>query len=382
MTPAEYAHTFKLPFNEASTFFRSKLNIPTEAWDDLWKDQHAKGFMIAGAAKAELLADFRVAVQKAIDGNLTLQQFRDQFGAIVVKYGWSYNGGRNWRSAIIYNTNVRTSYMAGRWQQLSQTGALKNLRYRHADGVLHPRPLHVAWNNLVLPADHPFWKTNYPPNGWGCHCTVFGASDKERQAAVASGYGEPPEGWDTIDPKTGAPIGIDKGWDYNVGMAADRSYKLLGDKFETLPNDIARAWMKEHVSGPAFERFIDGAVTGEFPVAVLTPSDMAALQTQSQTVWMSQDTLLKNQGKIPTRSAGHPELTVADYQMIPLIIDQGEVYKRADEKLIYLFRGDLVYRAVLKRTKDGQENYFLSLLSSTSDINATRQVAAKYERIR
>jgi uncharacterized protein with gpF-like domain len=29
------------------------------------------------------------------------------------------------------------------------------------------RPMHAAWHNTVLPFDHPFWKTHYPPNGWG-----------------------------------------------------------------------------------------------------------------------------------------------------------------------------------------------------------------------
>lgn len=245
-----------------------------------------------------------------------------------------------------------------------------------------PRQLHVSWNGLTLPADHAFWKTHYSPNGWRCHCTCYGASETERQAAIRNSKGEPPQGWNDPDAKTGAPAGIDKGWNYNVGQAAGRSYKILGDKFETLPNDIARSWMKEHVAGPAFERFISGKIAGEFPVAVLHPDDIAVLDAQSQSVWFSQDSLLKNKGEMPSRSAGHPELTLADYRMIPEIIDQGEVYKRNDEKLIYLLRGETVYRAVLKKTKDGSENYFLSLFGSSSDANAIKQVAAKYERIR
>lgn len=375
MNAAEYKRVFNLPFTETSAFFRGKLNIPTARWDDLWKDQHAKGFMVAGAAKAELLADFRGAVQKAVDGNLTLKEFRDQFDTIVARHGWSYNGGRNWRTSVIYNTNVRTAYMAGRWQQLTEPGSkMPYLMYRHADGVRNPRPLHVAWNGLVLAADHAFWKTNYPPNGWGCHCTVFAASEKERQAAVAAGRGEPQAGWDAPDPKTGAPKGIDKGWDYNVGQAADRSYKMLGDKFETLPNDSARAWMKEHVQGPAFERFIEGNIKGEFPVAVLHPDDRAALDARSQTVWMSQQTLLEHLER-------HPEIGLADYRLIPAILDLGEVYKQGDTRLVYLQEGNKLYRAALKRTKDGSENYFLTLFETTNAM-AKRQVVDKYEKVR
>ena len=32
------------------------------------------------------------------------------------------------------------------------------------------RPQHLEWDGLVLPVDHPFWKTHAPPNGWGCRC--------------------------------------------------------------------------------------------------------------------------------------------------------------------------------------------------------------------
>lgn len=382
MTPAEFEKVFSLPFNEASSFFKEKLNIPTDKWDDLWADQHAKGFMIAGATKAVLLADFRQAVQKAIDGKMTLPEFQGEFDRIVAKHGWSYNGSRNWRSELIYNTNVRTSYMAGRWEQLLDVpdGEEVYLVYRHADGVNHPRPMHVLWNGTTLPATHVWWRTHFPPNGWGCHCTVFRATAAEYRAAVAAGKASPADL--VIDPKTGAPIGIDKGWDYNVGQARDWTYKILGDKFEELPNDIAREWMQEHVAGPAFERFIEGKISGEFPVAVLREEDKAVLGTNAQTVWFSQDSLLKNKGEIPTRSAGHPELALEDYRMIPEIIDQGEVYQRSDEKLIYLFRGESVYRAVLKKTKDGSENFFLSLFASTTDANAMRQVVEKYERIR
>ena len=91
---------FSLPFEEQEKFFRAKLNIPTRKWTDLWKDQHSKGFMVAGAYKADLLADFRDAVDKAITQGTTLEEFRKDFDQIVAKHGWSYNGSRNWRSEV------------------------------------------------------------------------------------------------------------------------------------------------------------------------------------------------------------------------------------------------------------------------------------------
>jgi len=217
MTREEFDAVFKLPFNEASRFFQQKLNIPTSAWDDLWKEQHARGFMSAGAAKAALLTDLRGAVQKAIDGGLTLKEFREQFDAIVDRHGWAYKGGRNWRSRLIWDTNITTSYQAGRWQQFIES-LTEYLRYVHADGVINPRPQHQAWDGTILPIGHPWWDTHYGPNGWGCHCRAVRASEEEYRQAQADGRGEAPPS--PIDPTTGAPVGIDKGWDYNVGKAA------------------------------------------------------------------------------------------------------------------------------------------------------------------
>jgi len=159
---------FQLAFDEAVEFLRGKINVPTARWDDLWQEEHARGFMVAGAMKEDLLADFREAVDRAISEGITLEDFRKDFDTIVQKHGWSYNGGRNWRSEVIYKTNIRTAYQAGRWAQLTDPDLLQlkpYLEYRHG-GSLEPRPEHLAWDGLILPADDPFWQTHYPPNGW------------------------------------------------------------------------------------------------------------------------------------------------------------------------------------------------------------------------
>jgi hypothetical protein len=221
------------------------LNIPTQKWTDLWKEQHAKGFMIAGAYKADLLNDFRQAVDKAIVQGTTLADFRKGFDDIVARNGWSYKGGRNWRSEVIYSTNIRTSYAAGRWQQLQDPDVRKlfgYLTYRHGDSRV-PRPHHLAWDGVTLPDDDPWWKTHYVPNGWGCKCKIFAAGKEDWEQAKAQGKGDAP--LSPIDPQTGEPVGIDKGWGYNVGEAARSKYGILESALARLPDDIARPLIDE-----------------------------------------------------------------------------------------------------------------------------------------
>lgn len=216
-----------LPFQEAIDFFRGKLNIPTRRWDDLWQGMHARGFMIAGATREDLLADFRRSVDAAIAGGESLEQFRRRFDSIVAKHGWDYNGGRNWRSQVIYATNVRTAYAAGRYAQMTDPDVLRAMpywMYRHGDSV-NPRPLHLEWNGTVLPANHPWFRTHFAPNGWGCKCAIVPVTRRDLTRMGKSGPDEAPDdGTYTWTDRAGnahiIPNGIDPGWAYNVGEAA------------------------------------------------------------------------------------------------------------------------------------------------------------------
>lgn len=244
---------FKQPWSVQMDYFRQKLNLPTQTWTDIMKAQHDRSFVVAGAMASDLLEDLRQEVDKAIAGESTLEDFRAGFDDIVARHGWDYKGGRNWRTRVIYQTNLQTSYAAGRYQQLTDPDMLKARpywRYRHSDSVLHPRPQHLAWNGLVLRADDPWWQTHYPPNGWGCQCTVYGVSEKELRekygktgpdTAPAIQYVEQ----DTPDGPVSVPDGIDYGWDYAPGQA--NLGRLLLDKAATTSARIGAAAIQSAV---------------------------------------------------------------------------------------------------------------------------------------
>lgn len=242
-----------LPFQESIDFFRDKLNVPTATWTDLKEGQHARGFTIAGAIQSELLADFREAVDRVVTGGATLQEFRKDFDSLVAKYGWSYNGSRGWRSRVIYETNLRTAYQAGRYKQLTDPELLAARpfwRYVHSDLVAHPRPQHLAWNGLVLRHDDPWLMTHYPPNGWGCRCTMKAESARALKKLGKDGPDQAPP--IELEQRTiGArgpnpqvvmvPKGIDPGWAYNVGEAA-WGKPLAQDVMDTWRAAGADAW--------------------------------------------------------------------------------------------------------------------------------------------
>jgi len=241
------AGVFRRPFDEQLAFFRGKLGnlVPTERWDDIWKAAHDRAFMVAGAAKADLLADLASAVDGAIADGKGIDWFRAQFDAIVDRHGWSYRGPRNWRTRVIYTTNAATSYAAGRLAQLKQ-GGFALWVYRHSDSVLHPRPLHLAWDGLTLPADHPFWQTHYPPNGWGCRCSVVGANGPAGARLIGGDPDKPLDPTWLESGPNGEPAGVDRGWGYMPGATvADEVARAVAAKTIAWPYEMAKAYMSE-----------------------------------------------------------------------------------------------------------------------------------------
>lgn len=244
------AASFGKPFTAQVAAFRLRLGdlVPTSRWDDLRREQHDRAFMVAGAVQADLLADLGAAVDRAITEGTGYDQFRPEFREIVARrgwHGWTGEGsaaGEEWRMRTIYRTNMRTTYMAGRYAQLVDG----NYRYwvYHHSGAAHPRLDHLSWDKIALPPDHPFWRTHYPPNGWGCGCTVEGVRGARRLERIGGDPEKPlPEGWDRPDPRTGTLPGIDRNWDYAPGASVQEDIVYAARKAVSWEYHSAKAFM-------------------------------------------------------------------------------------------------------------------------------------------
>lgn len=253
---------FDVKFREAIAYLKGKLPEGTMAWNDIAGPVHGKVFTVAGATNLDLVKDLHGAINSAIENGTTLAQFRKDFDQIVQRHGWTYNGSRGWRTRVIFDNNMRSARMAGRWAQLQ---ANKNrrpyLQYRTA-GDARVRLQHRMWDGIVRHIDDPFWDTHYPPNGWGCRCTIrpYGQAEldtlglkvqtapaqiKMRQVVNADG-----QVTDEV------PLGIDPGWDHNVGKAWIQPEIALGKKLATLPPEL-RGSMVDKTITPAFQSVLN-----------------------------------------------------------------------------------------------------------------------------
>lgn len=238
----------KLPFGEAIRFFVGKLlDFPTESYQDLTQEEHDWAFAVAGATKAELLADLRREVSKAIENGSTAQEFRREFEGIVQRHGWSHRGGTDWRARTIYDTNLRTAYAAGRAEQMQDPSVLRDRPYwewNHG-GSVRPRPHHLSLDGKIFPADHPFWQSMYPPCGWGCKCfvTSLSARDLERMGRTPDTPPAPGQIETFTDAVTGKGMVVryqaDPGWGNIHGQSRrENRQEVLQGLLERLPPDL------------------------------------------------------------------------------------------------------------------------------------------------
>lgn len=362
---------FGRPFAEQVAAFRLRLGnlVPTATWRDLERAAHDRAFMVAGAMKADLLADLGMAVDRAIAEGASLEEFRRDFRGIVEKHGWhGWTGegsrkGEAWRTRVIYRTNIATTYAAGRMAQLRAAGFPLWI-YSHG-GSVEPRLQHLGWDGLVLPADHEFWATHAPPNGWGCSCRVFGARDMAHARRKGGDPGKKlPEGWKQLDPRTGTPRGIGKGWDYAPGASVSDAVLSLRGKLDQLPDQLSVDLIQSWLIDGGFMDWLSKPV-GAWPLIRLTADDAASIGANTRIADLSAETALK-------QARRHPELSARDYAMAQRTVEEAtHRIKDGPRSLIFLREAEDGHVMVVKATRSG-EGMFVTSFRRLSRREAVR----------
>lgn len=235
-----------LPNEEALEYFRAKgfaAALDRFSWKDVWADEHDRAFTVAKAISDDVLGDIRQALDDALAAGTTFETFKKTLTPKLQARGWWGKGavtdpktgetklaqlGSERRLEIIYDTNLRTANAAGRWARTVRNKTL--MPFLQYIQIQRPsaRDEHKPFHNIVLPVDHPFWRTHYPPNGWLCGCMVrqVSARTMEREGLTLSGDDDLAEFEKTrpfVNDRTGRteqiPIGIDPGFERNPGVA-------------------------------------------------------------------------------------------------------------------------------------------------------------------
>lgn len=192
----------------AIAWFRARVPMTPGAWRRLSRDARRQAFTVSNVARLDIVTEVWRAMERAIAEGRPLEDFqRDVAETLLEQWkGTTINPAA--RLETIYRTNVQSAYAAGRWQQMTDPDVLRARPYWQYDAVLDARTTDLcrSLHGTILPADHDFWKTRYPPNHFGCRAGV--RSLTRRQAERLGGETrnvpvlESMPGFDTI-PKAG-----------------------------------------------------------------------------------------------------------------------------------------------------------------------------------
>ena len=236
----------------------------------------------------------------------------------------------------------------------------------------------------MLPVEHPFWRTHYPPNGWRCRCLVQQLSEDDLERYGFTISPDPPvqtRPWANKRTEEReirhVPLGIDLGFDHNVGRVSlekDAANRLIA-KLDAAPPDLARAAIGRPWQTPLFARHLTGALDADWPLAIVPEALRRAIGGQSSSVRLSRETAAK-------QTARHPDLAPADYARLQRILDEGELFMASERMTLGFIEEDgYLWRAAVKATADGSETYLATLhKAQPHNLDAARRRLTRLER--
>ncbi len=354
-----------VPPAEAVRRFRAKGLHVSHHWRDTSVEEHLVSFSAAKVATLDVARALKEGVDRTIAEGITFETFAGELEPKLVSLGWwgkqpmldpktgvteIVQTGSVRRLRTIFDTNLRMSYSRGRWERMQRQARTRPYLRYVAVLDARTRPDHLRWHGTVLPIDHPFWETHYPPCGWFCRCTVIQLSI-EGLEEFGWQVTEPPEGWDRTrtwydrrnDREVQVPVGVDPGFERNVGMidpVRDGFRRLNGRLAEADPA-IAQASIRETLSSELFRDAFGRGDTRGWPVGLI-PGDIRDALPEAYRDATGLVASRIPRGKLARK---HPEVGPEEIRAFQDALDRGEILletfpdKRRTSLVVYAPRG-------------------------------------------
>lgn len=377
----DVSFVFSLDPKEAIKFLKGKKALVDQLNEkELIGSAKAKAIQIANLTSLEMTKDIYQSLITAQQSGKPFGEWKNTLLEHFKKKGWvaGYDKGdlladpntgeifgTPRRLETIYRTNMQSAYSAQRYQQMRDSADSRPYWQYSAVNDDRTRPSHSAMNGLIYPYDDPFWNTFYPPNGFNCRCSVIalGERDIKRHNLTVSHSEEKlveyeykvnqreTEKTTAFKVNENKYVIADRGFDYNVGRII---YKPNLDQY---PEPLAHQFAKREMSSEGFKwdfkqfegefkrikqalklgnKLDTNAVTTirnqlrceyKFAAGVLNAENKATLGSQTATVWLSDDTLIKQ-----LNSREGQNFSVDEYAVLPELIYQPDLIKKGKQK--------------------------------------------------
>ncbi|HIF5498273.1 TPA: phage minor head protein [Pasteurella multocida] len=375
---------------EAIEFLRQKKMLAGKVFTkELHDSVLAKATTIARLSSLEMTKDIYQSLETAMREGKGFNQWKKELLGEFERKGWVFGKDKSVSRGIdgnlladpktgeyfgtprrlntIYRVNMQSAYSAARYQRMRDNVDNRPYWQYSAVGDERTRPAHLALNGKIYRYDDPFWTTFYPPNGFNCRCSVIALSDRDlkrrgmdkpddsseflvevERPADKLGNREKTIGFKLLD---GTVRVTDKGFDYNVGRL---NYKPNLDLY---PEKLAHQFAKAEMRGGEFvhdfnllakqvaeikqssshegkkltaEQMLhvrDGlAKNFRFAAGILSAENKGLMKANTGTVWLSDDTLIKQFNSRDGQNFG-----VDEYADLPDLIHAPEYLLQAKD---------------------------------------------------
>lgn len=361
-----------VPPDAAVEFWKQRAKLTDEEAKALGEGAKQRAFYVTGLARRDLVQLVSDGIEEALKNGETLADFKKRIVAAIQAQGW-----HDYRVENIFRTNMQTAYSAGRYKKMQAVKASRPYWQYIAVMDRRVRPSHAILHKKVYPADHEFWASNYPPNGFRCRCGVRTLSERQVKAQGLIVEKEMPKAGVWTDPKTGMEYfvhfpGADKGFKSNPGKDwLDGLLKPTVERLERSSPALASATVRNLVSR-CFEGWMENP-SGNFPLAVLAQEDAASIGSRATVAVISPATVAK-------QKSHHPELTVADYALAQEAVERGEKWPQDEKNLAFILNASGGVVVIVKATHIGDELYVTSLRRMSDDEAARERTMRKLRR--
>lgn len=191
------------PHTEAIDFIKSKPVVSREVFAGLLPELRARAFLISGVEAANVVQDIRDRIADLPAGANWDDVKKD---LIADLHPWLANDDdpENTRAAerraeLLLRTHGFQAYQASAYQVMDRQREVFPFWQYHSMGDDHVRAMHAALDGVVLPANHEFWKTHFPPWEFGCRCQVIPISEDDKRDLERRDERRAPDNRDVLD---------------------------------------------------------------------------------------------------------------------------------------------------------------------------------------
>lgn len=174
------------PNKAAADFIKSKPAVSRQVFDQLLPELKALAFTIAGVTSADVLQrtrDLLAELPQGGDWNELKKQILGDISPYFVDPSASAEDqakqqlAAQRRAELLLRTHGQQAYATAQYAMLDEQRELFPHWQYLTLGDSHVRETHAALDGVILPADHEFWQTHFPPWEWSCRCQIVPLTD-------------------------------------------------------------------------------------------------------------------------------------------------------------------------------------------------------------